>query len=75
MLSDKAYNVLKWVALIALPASGTLYYTLATIWGLPYAEQVVATVVAANTFLGALLGVSTVQYNKSKISQFDESVG
>lgn len=64
LLNDKTYNVLKWVALIALPAGGTLYYTLANIWGLPYAEQVVATVVAANTFLGAVLGVSTYQYNK-----------
>lgn len=64
-LNNKVYDVLKWVALIGLPAFGTLYWTLSSVWGFPYAEQVVATVVAANTFLGALLGLSTYQYNKT----------
>jgi len=64
LLNNKVYDIMKWVALIVLPASGTLYYALAGIWGLPYAEQVVATIIATNTFLGAVLGVSTYQYNK-----------
>lgn len=64
-LSDKWYNILKWVALIVLPALGTFYFTLATIWGLPYAEQIVGTVTAVDTLLGALLGISTSQYNKT----------
>lgn len=63
-MSNKVYNVLKWVALILLPALGTLYFALAGIWGLPYAEQVVGTITAADTFLGVVLGVSTAQYNK-----------
>ena len=65
-LSNKAYNVLKWISIIALPAIGTFYFALAGIWGLPYGEQIVGTLVAVETLLGALLGISTVQYNKTK---------
>lgn len=63
--NDKVYDVLKWVALIVLPAMGTLYFTLSTIWGLPNGEQVVGTITAVDAFLGALLGISTVSYNKT----------
>lgn len=63
-LSNKTYDVLKWIALIALPAIGTLYFALAGIWGLPYGEQVVGTITAVDTFLGALLGISSVSYSK-----------
>lgn len=63
-LSNKTYDVLKWIALIALPALGTLYFALAGIWGLPYGEQVVGTITAVDTFLGALLGISSVNYSK-----------
>ena len=65
-LSDKMYNTLKWIAMIVLPAMGTLYFALASIWGLPYGEEIVGTVTAIDAFLGAILGISTVQYNKSK---------
>lgn len=65
-INDKLYNVLKWVTMIALPAIGTLYFTLSGIWGFPYAEQVIGTITAISTFLGVLLGISTSQYNKSK---------
>lgn len=61
---NKVYDVLKWVCLIVLPAVGTLYTALAAAWGFPYAPQVVKTIVAVEAFLGALLGVSTAQYNK-----------
>lgn len=63
-MSDKLYNVLKYIALIALPAAGTLYYALAGIWGFPYGEQVVGTITAVDTFMGVLLGISTASYNK-----------
>lgn len=66
ILSDKQYNVLKWIALILLPAMGALYFGLATIWGFPYGEQVVGTITVFDTFLGAILGISTVQYNKKE---------
>lgn len=64
-ISNKAYDVLKWIAQYFLPALGTLYFALASIWGLPYGEQVVGTVTAIDTFLGVILGISTMQYNKS----------
>lgn len=63
-MNDKVYNILKAVALIWLPALGTLYFALAGIWGLPYGEQIVGTLTAIDTFLGAILGISTAQYNK-----------
>ena len=56
-ISDKTYDRLKWIAQYFLPALGTLYFTLASIWGLPYGEQVVGTISAADTFLGVLLGL------------------
>ena len=63
-LDNKTYDLLKWIAMIVLPALGTLYFALASIWGLPYGEQIVGTITAIDTFLGALLGVSTKNYNK-----------
>lgn len=63
-MSDKMYDILKWVAQILLPALGTLYFALASIWGFPYAEQIVGTITAIDTFLGVLLGISTKQWKK-----------
>lgn len=65
-MNNKLYDILKWVAIILLPALGTLYFALAGIWGFPYAEQVVGTLSAVETFLGVILGISTIQYNKSE---------
>lgn len=65
-LSNKTYDVLKWIAMIALPALGTLYFALAGIWGLPYGEQVVGTITALDTCLGALLGISSASYKADK---------
>ena len=63
-MNDKVYDVLKWIAMYLLPSLGTLYFALAGIWGLPYGEQIVGTITAVDTFLGVILGISTVQYNK-----------
>ena len=63
-LSNKAYDVLKFIAQIVLPAIATLYFALASIWNFPYAEQIVGTISAIDAFLGALLGISTANYNK-----------
>lgn len=63
-MSNKLYDVLKWIAQILLPALGTLYYAVAKIWNLPYCEEIVGTITAVDLFLGALLGISTIQYNK-----------
>ncbi len=67
-MSNKVYDVLKFIAQIGLPAVGTLYSALSGIWGFPYGEQIVGTIVAVDTFLGALLGLSSMQYNK-KVSE------
>lgn len=69
VLTDKVYNTLKWLVMIFLPAVGTLYFALASIWGLPYVEEVLGTITAINTFLGALIGISTTQYNKKPTSK------
>lgn len=65
-LSNKTYDILKWIAMYVLPAIGTLYFALAGIWGFPYGEEVVGTIAAVDTFLGVILGISTAQYNKNK---------
>lgn len=66
-MSNKAYDTLKWIAQILLPALGTLYFALAGIWNFPYAEAVVGTITAVDTFLGVILGISTINYNKNNI--------
>jgi hypothetical protein len=64
MLPDKVYNVLKFTAQYVLPAVASLYFGLAQIWGLPYSEQIVGTILALDAFLGAILGISVSAYNK-----------
>lgn len=66
-MPDKVYDVLKAIAMIILPALGTLYFALAGIWGWPYAEQIVGTITAIDTFLGVILGISTIQYKKTQV--------
>lgn len=63
-LSNKAYDILKWIAQILLPALGTLYFALSKIWGLPAATEIVGTISAIDVFLGTMLGISSAQYNK-----------
>lgn len=67
-MTNKVYDILKWIAQYFLPAIGTLYFALAGIWGLPYGEQVVGTITAVDTFLGVILGISSAQYNKASSS-------
>lgn len=64
MLSNRVYDILKWVTMIVLPALATAYVGLASIWGWPYADEVAKTTAVVCTLLGALLGISTAQYNK-----------
>ena len=63
-MSNKTYDILKWVAQYLLPALATLYFAVAKIWGLPYGEEIVGTITAIDTFLGVLLGISKANYNK-----------
>lgn len=66
LLNDKVYDIIKYIAQYVLPAIGTLYFALAGIWGLPYREEIVGTITAIDTFLGAILGISTYSYNKNQ---------
>lgn len=68
-LPDKIYDVLKWIVMICIPALTTAYVGLSAVWGFPYAEEIAKTSAVVCTLLGALLGISTAQYNKDK---FDE---
>lgn len=65
MLSDKVYNIIKWLTVYVLPPLGTLYFALSGIWGFPFGEEIVGTIVAIETFLGAVIGISTYTYNKT----------
>lgn len=65
-LPDKVYDILVYFSKYILPALGTLYFALSQIWGLPYGEQIVGTIAAIDAFLGAILGISTYNYNKEK---------
>lgn len=63
-LSNKTYDILKWLVCIVIPALTTAYVGLAAIWGFPYAEEVAKTSAVICTLLGAILGISTAQYNQ-----------
>lgn len=65
-LPDKLYDILKWVTMIVLPALATAYVGLAAIWSWPYADEIAKTTAVICTLLGALLGISTAEYNKDK---------
>lgn len=67
-LSNKLFDVLKWVAILFLPALAILIRTVFAIWKIPYGEEISSTVVALQVFLGAILGVSTLNYNKEVIN-------
>jgi hypothetical protein len=71
-MSNKVYDVLKFIAQILLPALGTLYFALAKIWGFPYAAEIVGTISAVDAFLGALLGISTANYNKEQAGKAEQ---
>lgn len=70
-ISNRVYDVLKWIAMYFLPAMGTLYFALAGIWGLPYGEQIVGTITAIDTFIGVVLGISKSAYEKEKQNNSD----
>lgn len=66
-MSKKAYNILNVIVQILLPGIGTLYFALANIWQLPFGEEILGTTTAIDTFLGALIGISSTNYNTEKI--------
>lgn len=71
-MSNKTYDLLKWIAQILLPALGALYFALSQVWGLPYGEQIVGTISAIDCFLGAILGISSAQYKNVSRETLEE---
>jgi len=63
-LPDKVYDILKWITMIVIPALATAYVGFAAIWGWPFADEIAKTAAVVCTLLGALLGISTAEYNK-----------
>ena len=70
-ISNDLYDRLKWIAQILLPALGTLYFALASIWGLPYGQEIVGTISAVDVFLGVLLGISSAKYDKENGNELE----
>ncbi len=66
-MSNGTYDKLKFVAQIVLPAAGTLYFALSSIWGLPYGEQIVGTITAVDAFIGACLGITSKKYYEESL--------
>lgn len=66
MLTNKTYNILKFIAQIVLPAIATFYVSIASIWGLPLGDEISRTLMAVDTLLGAILMISTAKYNHDK---------
>lgn len=74
-LSNKTYDVLKYITTIVLPGLGTLYFALSNIWGFPYGEQIVGTITAVVAFLGVCLGISNKNYKEDGITEvFNEDL-
>lgn len=70
-LSNVVFDILKWIAQILLPALGTAYVGLAAIWHWPFADEVSKTIMIVDLFLGAILGISTIQYNAEQLKNSD----
>lgn len=70
-LSNKTYDILKYLACFFLPALAVLVKTIFAIWGLPYGDEISATIVAINAFLGACLGISSISYQKDQLKKKD----
>lgn len=74
-MSNKVYDILKDIALYVLPALATLILALGNIWGIPYAEAIAATITAIDTFLGAILKISSNVYHKNEEGAQDAATG
>lgn len=65
-MNNKVYDILKWIALVVLPAIASFYIGLGNFWNIPYPEQISGTIMLADTLLGTILGISSIQYSKNK---------
>lgn len=65
--NSKLYDVLKWVALVALDAFGMAYESLAEVWNLPLGDEVMKTCTIVSVLIGTLIGVSSYRYKKTPV--------
>lgn len=65
-IPNRVYDVLKWVSILCLPGLAVFWGVIGKAWGFPYVEQVVTTLNALGVLIGTLIGVSTLEYNKTK---------
>lgn len=65
-LSNSAYDILKWLALIALPAIATFWGVISKVWGIPFGAEIVTTITAIATLIGTLIGISHVNIKKEE---------
>jgi hypothetical protein len=65
-MNSKVYDILKWVAMLFLPALATLISVVFAVWNIPYGDQISKTIMALDAFLGACLGISHIQYKKDQ---------
>ena len=63
-MSNKTYDILKWIALVVLPALATFYLGLSNYWNIPYPEAISGTITLVDALLGTILGISSVEYSK-----------
>ena len=64
-LSNKVYDILKWVALVFIPALITFYGVVGNVLNIPYTDVILTIMGAFDVFLGSLLGITSAQYNKN----------
>ena len=61
-MNNKLYDGLKYVAILVIPALATFVNSVGIVWGIPYTNEVTATITALGVFLGAALRVSSKNY-------------
>lgn len=71
-LSNKVYDVLKWLCLLVLPGLATFVAVVFPLWGIPYADEIAQTITALATLIGGCLGVSSMQYYKTESIEIPE---
>lgn len=71
-MSDKAFNIIRFLSEVLITALGALYYAIADTWGLPYGTEIVATCAALSTFLGIFTQIKRGQWNKAQQSGKDD---
>lgn len=68
IFDNKTYDILKKIAFVFAPLA-TFVGAVCIIWGVPFSEQITATLAALNTFLGALLGKSSKDYHEQSAEE------